>query len=132
MPGKPKPRGRRGRPPGSKNKDARERGMAPPMTAKPAAEPVDLSTPSAAPIHHEPALQTSGRPNLEKFWPKDRPLPDVWVKPRRRTLPCHKCRRYAMPDGGQAVVCTHSWQEVAFFRCRVCGHRFQLPIKEVD
>ena len=64
-------------------------------------------------------------------WPKDRELPQYHVK-SRRVQPCRSptCRRLLLDNGGQAVVCTSSGHEIAWFRCRACGHRFCLPVKE--
>jgi hypothetical protein len=62
-------------------------------------------------------------------WPTDDPLPDVFVKVRRKLQPCPACRRVRMDDLGQAAVCTHSGMDVVFFRCRLCGHRWKLAVQ---
>ena len=64
------------------------------------------------------------------FWPKSQPLPDAFVKVKRDPVPCPKCRRIRMDDSGYATVCTTSGDTVAWFRCKSCGHRFKLPVKE--
>ena len=90
----------------------------------------ECHTTQEPPIEHaEPPVQTPdvGDP---RYWPADEPIPDVWIK-RRRAVPCPACRRVLTDERSQAAVCTWSDREVAYFRCRSCGHRWQLPVREV-
>jgi len=64
-------------------------------------------------------------------WPKSKKLPQFVVKARRRPQPCPRCRRLRLDDGGQAVICTSSRQDIAWFRCQNCRHRWSLPVKRV-
>lgn len=64
-----------------------------------------------------------------KFWPKDQPTPNSYIKARRQPIPCPRCLRLLLDDGGQAISCTSSGRDVAFFRCRACGHRWKLAVK---
>lgn len=61
-----------------------------------------------------------------RHWPADEPFPSVYVK---RVTPCPKCRRVLTDDGGRSAVVTSSASDIAWFRCRTCGHRWQLPVK---
>jgi len=70
-------------------------------------------------------LQQRTKPDV-RHWPKDKPLPTYWVK---RSSPCPKCLRLLTDEGGQASVVTSSGDTVVFFRCKCCGHRWQLPVK---
>lgn len=85
-----------------------------------------------APQIQEPLVETMSPP-IEtpdrRFWPEDTPMPETWVKVRR-ALPCRKCRRVLLDDNGQAVVCISSANQLAWFRCRACGHRFKLPVQD--
>lgn len=74
----------------------------------------------------------------EIFWPEKKNLPAYHYK--RRAQPCPECRRVLLDSGAQAAVCTSSGPKrgengetmsLAFYRCRACGHRWQLPIREV-
>jgi len=69
--------------------------------------------------------------HLATHWPKDKPLPTHKVTHRREPMPCPKCRRIRLDDGGQATVATTTEKLIAWFRCRACGHRFCMPIKEL-
>lgn len=89
-----------------------------PMTA----EPLDIETPA-------PPIETPEEPSSH-FWPTGAKLPQEWIKVRQRALPCPNCRRIALRDGSQAVVCVHSGGSLAYFRCRNCGHRWKLPVRE--
>ncbi len=70
--------------------------------------------------------------SLEKFWPDDRPLPEEYIKFIRAPLPCQKCRRIRFNNGPQCVVCTHSGSDTAFFACKSCGHRFEMPVSLLE
>lgn len=87
------------------------------------------------PRHQEPPVSTQEVPmetrRGRRFWPSDQPLPTHYVKARRRLLPCPACRRIGLENGGQAVVCTSSGHDVAAFRCKACGHTWQMPVREV-
>lgn len=64
------------------------------------------------------------------FWPADKPMPETVVKRRRDPVPCPnpECRRVRFDTGSQAVVCMHSGDDVAWFRCKACGWRFKLGV----
>lgn len=64
----------------------------------------------------------------ERFWPQEQELPQHHVK--RSPPPCPRCRRIYRNDGSQAAVCCSTGAEIAFFRCRDCGHRWQMPVKK--
>lgn len=102
-------------------------------TAKP--QPQPRSSPSAAapvPQYQTPPIATADPPvqvPASYLYPPDKPLPDCVVKVPRTIQPCRKCRRVRCDDGGRAVVCTRSGATVAYFRCRVCGHHFSLPLE---
>ena len=46
-------------------------------------------------------------------------------------MPCPNCRRVRLDNLGQAVICTHAGDTLAFFRCKACDHRFQMPVRTV-
>lgn len=52
-------------------------------------------------------------------------MPEFYFK---QIQPCPECRRVRMDDGGRAVSVTSSGEHDAWFRCRCCGHRWQLPV----
>lgn len=88
--------------------------------------------------HHEPKIQHQEPPlddrdvdarGDRRFWPADTPLPTVYVKPAPRQIPCRACRRVLLDDLGQAVVCTSSREDVAYFLCRGCGERFKMMVR---
>lgn len=60
--------------------------------------------------------------------PPDKPLPTHHQK--RQVMPCPQCRRIQMDMGAQATVCMSSGDVVAFYRCRCCNHRWQMPVKD--
>ncbi|HUW31238.1 MAG TPA: hypothetical protein VM223_06465 [Planctomycetota bacterium] len=70
-------------------------------------------------------------PRPRRFWPKDKPMPAAFRKVRREFLPCKRCRRILLDDGGQAVIVTSSGDKLVALRCRSCNHTFQLPVEEV-
>lgn len=86
-------------------------------------------------VHQEPPVEVVSEvkagPHDRRFWPASEPMPDVWYKLRQRFVPCPKCRRLLRDNGSQAAVCTASGSGVAFFRCRECGHRWQLPVRAI-
>ena len=63
------------------------------------------------------------------YWPEDQPIPGTYIK--RKPIPCPKCRRVLLDTNARAVSCLSSGSAVAFFRCRACEHRWQLPVKEI-
>ena len=63
-----------------------------------------------------------------RYWPEDKPLPAFHAKPA--AMPCPKCRRVLTDLGGRAVVLSHSGADLSYFRCKVCDHRWSLPVKE--
>ncbi len=69
------------------------------------------------------------RLHAKRHWPRDRPMPEHYVK--RAPLPCPKCRRVLLDHGGQAVVCQSGGSEVVQLRCKSCGHRWLMPVKEI-
>ena len=66
------------------------------------------------------------------FWPEGVAMPFVVRKVRRGLVPCPKCRRVQVADGGQVAVCTHSREDLTYFRCRECGKRWKLPVEIVE
>jgi len=58
--------------------------------------------------------------------------PTHFVKALRKPLPCPRCRQYTLHTGSQAVVCTSSRHDTAWFRCKGCGQRFEMPVKVVE
>jgi len=64
-----------------------------------------------------------------RYWPRGKRMPRVIKKRRRELVPCPNCRRVLLDDMGQAVVCTSSGDDVAWFRCRACEHRFKLGVE---
>ena len=68
-----------------------------------------------------------------RFWPRDKPLPDYYLKHRNAPFPCRnpKCRRVTLDDGRRALACTSSGADFAWFRCKVCGRSFQLPVRSI-
>ena len=68
------------------------------------------------------------------LWPADKPMPTHWIKTPVRVMPCPNCRRIYETKGGygQAVRCTSSGFARASFYCACCGHRFTLPVAQVD
>ena len=93
------------------------------------AEP-EVTIPAVPTLSERAAMSAPPAPD-RRFWPAGVPLPTEYRKARRNTLPCPKCRRVLLDDGGQAVVCTSSGSGVAFFRCKACGERWKLGVKEV-
>lgn len=84
---------------------------------------------------HDPPIEAHAPPvetpeDDGRFWPAGQDMPTRWIKLSRRRLPCPKCRRLFLDDGGQAVGCLSSGGEVAYFRCRACDHTFALPVVE--
>lgn len=80
---------------------------------------------------HEPPVEER-KPNPRLFWPKSKPLPGPLLKVSRGPRPCPSCRRLRLDDLSQAVVCTSSARDVAWFRCKACGHRFPVTVKEIS
>lgn len=72
--------------------------------------------PPPAPHNHRP-----------KFWPKGQPTPTSYI--RRQPIPCPRCLRLRLDDGSQSVSCTSTGQDVAFFRCKACEHRWKLAVR---
>ena len=63
-----------------------------------------------------------------KTWPKGEPLPTHYQKPK--PIPCRKCRAVRLDTLSRAVAMTSTKKSVAYFRCRLCGHRFSMAVKE--
>ena len=89
------------------------------------------------PIHQEPPIRNQSppltereedAPNDRRFWPKGKERPKCWRKSGRQLLPCPNCNRVLLDDLGQAVVCSHSRDRLAYFRCKACGHRWKLAV----
>jgi hypothetical protein len=80
-----------------------------------------------SPVHTQ-SIPVHLRDQMERFvWPDDKPLPQYHQK--REPMPCPACRRVRLDDLGQATVCNHSGGEVAWYRCKSCGHRWQMPVR---
>lgn len=75
--------------------------------------------------HQEAAVETRTPPGL--FYPKGKALPGTYIK---RRVPCPNCRRLLLDDRGQAVVTQSIQGDLAYLRCRACGHRWKLPVEE--
>lgn len=91
----------------------------------------DMITSQTPPVtHQEPPVQD--RPRVALVWPDGEPMPTHYVKLCRRPLPCPGCRTIRLADLSQAVVCTQSGADTAFFRCKRCGHRWELPVWAVE
>ena len=71
------------------------------------------------------------RPPLLRWWPPKVEIPKVYLKVRRQPPPCPSCRRVRTDEGRQAAVCKSSGNNVAWFRCKCCGHSWALPVQEV-
>lgn len=69
-----------------------------------------------------PPTQTAAR-----YWPPDQPLPTAYVRQR---LPCPTCRCVTTDDGGQAAVLRSTAADLAYLRCRACGHKWKLRLRE--
>lgn len=82
------------------------------------AESVNLDRAPDAPHKHQ-----------SKFWPEGQATPTSYIKARRQVVPCPRCRRLLLDNGAQSTACTSSGHDVAFFRCRACGHRWKLAVK---
>lgn len=65
---------------------------------------------------------------IRKTWPKDEELPTHYQKPR--PIPCRKCRAVRLDTLSRAVAITSIKKAIAYFRCRLCGHRFSMPVSE--
>jgi len=63
-----------------------------------------------------------------KAWPEGEPLPTHYQRPK--PIPCRKCRAVRLDTLSRAVAMTSTKKSVAYFRCRLCGHRFSMAIKE--
>lgn len=63
-------------------------------------------------------------------WPKSKPLPTSYEKPK--LIPCIKCLRIRLDNLGQAVMLTHTRDGIAYFRCKGCGENFKLAVTERD
>jgi len=132
----------------AKKQTTKQAGTAHETPARPV--PAGLVTAAEGVEHREPEVSTRGgappeecgaappAPPVEdedrRLWPADKPMPTHWIKTPVRVMPCPKCRRVYETKGGygQAVVCMSSGFDLAAFRCRCCGHRFTLPVAQVD
>jgi len=84
--------------------------------------------------YHEITIESQDLPERLRghaasfVWPEGQPLPGFYLKPQ--PVPCSRCRRLRLDDGAQAVILLSiSCQEVAYLRCKACGHRFALPVR---
>ena len=48
---------------------------------------------------------------------------------KRHLTHCPRCRRVRRDDKSQATVTTGIKDDVAYLRCRCCGHRFAAPVR---
>lgn len=62
-----------------------------------------------------------------EYYPESEPLPQVYVK--QPPPPCPYCRAIKLENGRQATVlwCGSS-DQLARFKCRVCGGKWKLPV----
>ena len=63
------------------------------------------------------------------MWPVGVPLPDVYL--RQRPMPCPECMAVFAPGDGRAAVLVSSRTSIVYMRCKVCGHRWKLPVREI-
>lgn len=70
------------------------------------------------------ALAQEAENKARRFWPDAKPLPETYY--RRQTLPCPSCRRVLTDSNSCAAVVQGSTKEVAYLRCKVCGHTWKL------
>lgn len=61
-------------------------------------------------------------------WPADKKLPKSYDSQKR--TPCPKCLRLYDDDFYRAVLVISRSRALAYFRCRCCGHRFKLYVKQ--
>lgn len=62
-----------------------------------------------------------------KFWPKDTPHPEHYT---RTVIPCAKCGRIQLPNGGRAVVVKATDKTIVYLRSKCCNHHWKLELKE--
>jgi len=93
----------------------------------------EITQPEPPSLSTRAALSPPPAPSGRCFWPADKPLPTEYVRVQRRTIPCPNCRRVLLDTGSQAVALTSAPQNVTWFRCRSCGHRWKMPnaVREV-
>ena len=78
----------------------------------------------------EPPIDHASPPvNERMFAPSGAELPKAWIKQSKPILHCPRCMRRLLDTMTQAVVCESSRSDVAWFRCKACGHRFKLGVK---
>jgi len=89
-------------------------------------------------IEKDKAIRAAERlENPIYWWPKDRKLPEFYVKSGRgidSAMPCPRCRRVRFDNLSVAVKLSHSGYDggLAYFQCNNCGNRFSLPVKAAE
>ena len=82
--------------------------------------------------HREPDYETRGGVHtpggVMLVWPEGKPTPTRYY--RRDVYPCEECRRVYSDTLTQAVLTEQIRDGTAYLRCRCCGHRFALPVRE--
>jgi len=64
----------------------------------------------------------------EYYWPPDVKRPTHWLR-MPAPVPCERCDRKLTDHASQAVTCKGGIKGgVAYLECRVCGHRFKMPV----
>lgn len=78
----------------------------------------------------EPPLPVPPEEPKTHFLQPGQKLPEEYDR-TRSYLPCPHCKRRQLPDGGQAVLLSHTGNGKAYLRCRSrdCGRGHTLPLK---
>jgi len=83
--------------------------------------------------HHDPLIESQGVGLSERlFWPKGKAMPSTVKKMASQLIPCPECERVLLDDGGRSSVCTSGPEDVNYYRCKCCGHRWKLPVERVE
>lgn len=93
------------------------------------AQEPQIQTPVAVVVDLEREIDKQDMPLEDRrFWPSNKPMPQTYKK--RRQLPCPKCHRVLLDHGGQAAVCSHSGEDIAWFVCRACEYRWAMAVSQ--
>lgn len=69
------------------------------------------------------------KPKVENFPPPPvNQVCDCFYTKRLRA--CPKCGKTQIATGSRAVVCMSSGNDIAYFRCRDCEHRWKVSVKK--
>jgi hypothetical protein len=72
-------------------------------------------------VVREPEIRAPG-----EYLEASKPMPEVFVRPR--PVPCQRCRLIRLPDRGQAVMVTGTWEGFVYLECKGCQHRFKMRV----